>query len=50
LGPTKVILPEFKQGVWNTMEKGSTRPALPYDCTCFAEGTPFEKEFLKIVF
>ena len=28
-------------------EKESTRPALPYDYTCFEDGTPFEKEFFK---
>ena len=35
------------QGVWNIREKESTRLALPYDYTCFADGTPFEKEFFK---
>ena len=29
------------------MEKESTRPALPYDYTCFANGTSFENKFLK---
>ena len=27
-----------------------TRPALPYDYTCFADGTYFEKEFLRSSF
>ena len=27
------------------MEMESTLPALPYDYTCFADSTPFEKEF-----
>ena len=27
------------QGVWKRKEKQMTRPALPYDYTCFADGT-----------
>ena len=38
------------QGVWNIREKETTRPAIPYDYICFRDGTPFEKEFLKVVF
>ena len=29
------------------MEKESILPALPYDYTYFADGTPFEKVFFK---
>ena len=32
----------FPQGVWNRREIQLTRPALPYDYTCFADGTSFE--------
>ena len=34
------------QGVWRR-EKKLTRLALPYDYTCFADGTPFENEFFN---
>ena len=30
-------------------EKELTRPALPYDYTCFADGTPFEKESFNLL-
>ena len=36
------------QGVWNIREIEPTRPALPYDYTCFADGTPFVKEIFRI--
>ena len=30
-----------EQGVWKRREIQMTRPALPYDYTCYADGTPF---------
>ena len=35
---------ELNQGVWIRREIQLTRPALPYDYTCFADGTLFKKE------
>ena len=32
------------QGVWNRREIKMTQPALPYDYTCFADGTSFVYE------
>ena len=32
------IVHQFKQGVWNRREIQQTRPALPYDYACFADG------------
>ena len=40
LTPKKFLYPP--QGVWNIMEKGSYHMIYK----CFADGTPFEKEFL----
>jgi len=34
----------YTQGVWINREIQLTRPALPYDYTCFADGTSFVKE------
>ena len=36
---------ELNQGVWIRREIQLTRPALPYDYTCFADGTLFKKNF-----
>jgi len=36
------------QGVWNRREIRLTRFALPYDYTCFADGTPFVWETFRI--
>ena len=33
-----------QQRVWNRREIQLTRPALPYDYTCFADGTLLKKE------
>ena len=39
------------QGVWNIMEEGSTRPALPYNLYMLCrQYTPFEKDFLRSFF
>ena len=41
----------YNQGVWNIREKETTWLILPYDYTCFAEGTSFEeKKLFKVVF
>ena len=34
-------------GAWNIREMESIWPALPYNYTCFADGTTFEKAFFK---
>ena len=36
------------QGVWNKREKESTRPAIPYYCSCFADSTPFEYDVYRV--
>ena len=36
-----VTCARFTQGEWKRREIQLTRPALPYDYTCFADGTPF---------
>ena len=52
-GLLKIILRESQspkcadgsfQGVWNRREIQMTQPALPYDYTCFADGTSFVYE------
>ena len=36
------------QGVWNSRETQLTRPALPYDYTCFADGTSEYSEMFRM--
>ena len=39
---------QSNQGVWHRREIQLTRPAIPYDYTCFADGTPFVSEVFRI--